>query len=208
MKYSSILAPACALAIALFSSLGSAHASGALAPGARAALPSSSMISMRGQAEAPNAAFLFCRQNAAQCRVRGGTVATDRATGAVRLDAAIFRTMASINDRVNRSIRPAADLAAFGRLDHWAVRAQVGDCEDFALEKRRQLISAGFPSSAVLVATGRASNGEMHAVLVVRTDRGDFVLDNLRSDISPWRSAGVRFDRMQSPANPAQWVRV
>ena len=37
----------------------------------------------------------------------------------------------------------------------------------------------------------RDQDGEGHAVLTVKTDRGDFVLDNLTDEILPWNRPAI-----------------
>ena len=47
-----------------------------------------------------------------------------------------------------------------------------------------------------------------HGVLVLRTDDGDLVLDNLRDRVLDWRRTGYRFLRMQDPRHPRGWITV
>ena len=46
------------------------------------------------------------------------------------------------------------------------------------LLKRRMLMQAGWPREALLITVVRDKKGEGHAVLTVKTDKGDFILDN------------------------------
>ena len=50
------------------------------------------------------------------------------------------------------------------------------------------------------------SDGEGHAVLLVRTDRGDLVLDNQVGTIDLWNQTPYKFIKRQSQANAGQWV--
>ena len=45
-------------------------------------------------------------------------------------------------------------------------------------------------------------------MLVVRTDTGDFVLDNLTDRVLDWRKTGYTFLRMQNPQAPNRWSAV
>ena len=70
-------------------------------------------------------------------------------------------------------------------MDHWGVVERwnypddgYGDCEDYALLKRRMLIEAGWPREALLMTVVRDKRGDGHAVLTVKTDKGEFILDN------------------------------
>jgi hypothetical protein len=113
--------------------------------------------------------------------------------------------MATVNRAVNRSIRSVSDLAHYGVADRWSVAPKSGDCEDFALTKKARLLNAGWPSSALLLALATTGAGEEHAVLIVRTDRGDFVLDNLRNDIRRWSAGLYRWTAIQSPTDIWSW---
>ena len=110
-----------------------------------------------------------------------------------------------VNREVNGAIRPKVES---GKTDVWKIGGSSGDCEDYALTKRAALLRKGFPSSSLLMTSVVTRRGESHAVLMVRTDRGDFVLDNLNSLVKPWSATGYRFISMQSPDNPRMWVRL
>ncbi len=48
----------------------------------------------------------------------------------------------------NGRVRAADDIDQYGSREFWAYpQAGYGDCEDFALEKRRRLIALGWPKS-------------------------------------------------------------
>ena len=83
-----------------------------------------------------------------------------------------------------------------------------GDCEDFALEKRKELIDHGLPRQALLMTVASDENGAGHAILTLRTDRGDFILDNRTDKILGWRDTGYLFVKMQSEQDPNIWVRI
>jgi predicted transglutaminase-like cysteine proteinase len=90
--------------------------------------------------------------------------------------------------------------------EFWTYPAGYGDCEDFALAKRRQLIEAGWEPSTLLMAVVRESNGDGHAVLMVRTDRGDLVLDNKDGMIRVWTETPYQYVKRQSQEHAAVWV--
>lgn len=121
------------------------------------------------------------------------------------------RELQRINTQVNRSIRRSDDYAAYGRADYWASGAdhvKRGDCEDYALAKRRALIEAGVPGEALSIAIVRTFRGEMHAVLLVATNEGEVVLDNLSPWILPWNEAPYQWLDRQAPGAPTKWVHV
>lgn len=155
-------------------------------------------------AVAPPAAFNeFCARERAACRPSGPRVAslalTERRLG--ELDA--------VNRHINRTVREVSDLELYGREDVWAYPINgMGDCEDFALAKRRDLIARGWPSSVLLVTVVRDRRGAGHAVLTVVTDSGDLILDNRSDLIRLWRDTPYTYYQRQSAGDPRTWVRV
>ncbi len=124
--------------------------------------------------------------------------------GTVKLTKKIWQDLVKINSRVNRSIKPVED----GQIDRWSVYVSKGDCEDYALTKQRELLRAGWPSDSLLITTAFLHDGVYHAVLTVRTDRGEFVLDNLNATILPWQKIGYRWNKRQAVGNPQIWQRI
>lgn len=113
------------------------------------------------------------------------------------------RQIESVNRAVNRSIAP---LTLPLKLDRpWQDDATVGRCEEYALAKRSQLIDLKLPSSALLLAVGIVPSGEVHLVLIVVTDRGDFVLDNLRQNVVRWDRLPYQWIKRSSPKNSQYW---
>lgn len=148
----------------------------------------------------PPAFYAFCARQPAECRPRGGAAP-------VTLSPERLAQLAAVNSRVNASIREVDDQAAYGVADVWALpSAGIGDCEDFALIKRHQLMALGWPSSALLITVVRTSSGDGHAVLTVVTSEGDLILDNQTSQILGSADSGLVFFTRQSSANPRVWV--
>jgi predicted transglutaminase-like cysteine proteinase len=81
-----------------------------------------------------------------------------------------------------------------------------GDCEDYVLMKRKMLIDAGWPREALLITVVRDKNDEGHAVLTVKTDKGEFILDNQNENVVPWTETGYHFIKRQSQSDPNVWV--
>lgn len=120
-----------------------------------------------------------------------------------------MKTVRAINARANRSIRSISDYNQYRIAERWALPTQRGgDCEDFALYKKRELIRAGIPAEQLLIAAVLDRKRQSHAVLVLRTGTQDLVLDNLTSRIVPWQKTGYTFLRLQDPRQPARWVSV
>ncbi|MEQ8445446.1 MAG: transglutaminase-like cysteine peptidase [Pelagibacterium sp.] len=117
----------------------------------------------------------------------------------LQMDSGLMSVLNSVNRSVNTSIRPQRRTTQV-----WTIGARVGDCKDYAMNKRAQLIARGVPAGALRLAIGFTARGEGHAVLVVRTDQGDFVLDNLTSQIKPFNQTGHTLLAMSSN-DPKRW---
>jgi predicted transglutaminase-like cysteine proteinase len=115
--------------------------------------------------------------------------------------------MAKVNSWANDNIKPMTDLEHWGVVERWNYPDDgYGDCEDYVLLKRRMLMQAGWPREALLITVVRDKKGDGHAVLTVKTNRGEFILDNQEDQILPWNKTGYRFVKRQSQADPNLWV--
>lgn len=112
-----------------------------------------------------------------------------------------FNEALKVNWSVNRAITPKADE----EFDSWDVDVEEGDCEDYALQKRKNLIEMGWPSSALRLAITRTPHGTIHAVLLVTISETDFVLDNLTSRILTWNETSYEFLMIQDKDDPTAW---
>ena len=112
-----------------------------------------------------------------------------------------------INVAVNSTIKPMTDMDHWGVVERWNYPEDgYGDCEDYALQKRKLLMVAGWPREALLMTVVRDQNGNGHAVLTVKSDRGEYILDNQTNDILSWEDTGYRFVKRQSQFDPNVWV--
>ena len=152
-------------------------------------------------AAAPAGFISFCLRFADQCERKLG------AATSVSLTADTWQTLTEINHSVNESIWPQDDVIHYGRGDYWTIPTDgYGDCDDYALTKRKELLAAGFPAPALRLAVADTPRSGRHAVLTVATDKGDFVLDNLRADVVAWNTTGYTWVERQNPAEPLGWV--
>ena len=141
----------------------------------------------------PPLAYLeFCNKNRRECKAGGAS--------SVSYNKKLLDTLYAVNRDVNQRIRYRAEKG-----DTWSINTRVGDCEDYALTKRSELIRAGVDASALRVAVVKTRQGIAHAVLVVKTSRGDLVLDNRRSSIRTRQKTGYVYEKMAS-SNPRVWV--
>ncbi|MGV8840198.1 MAG: transglutaminase-like cysteine peptidase [Bauldia sp.] len=144
----------------------------------------------------------FCEAHRSECVLRSP------ASGPVALTEALWAQLEQVNNLVNAAIAPASDQALFGRTEVWVYPATQGDCEDYVLLKRRILIENGWPVSALLITVVRKPDGEGHAVLTVRTDRGDLILDNLEGGIAVWSDTPYLYLKRQSDEYTGTWVAI
>lgn len=150
------------------------------------------------KALAPFASVVFCMEHTDQCRNTGGP-------DIIVLNASRRREMVEVNAAVNAAIKPENDRSG---TDKWNVDVTRGDCEDYALTKRKQLIALGWSSASLRIAVALTARGEGHAVVVVKTSDGDLILDNRTNAIKDWRHTDLRILTLQSQGNPKQWYNV
>jgi predicted transglutaminase-like cysteine proteinase len=145
----------------------------------------------------------FCQRYRAECDGPELTPAD------VNLTPKAMKEIERVNQWVNANITPLSDQEHWGVIDQWDYPTDgKGDCEDYALLKRKLLIEEGMPRQALLMTVVKDSNNDGHAVLTVKTNKGDFVLDNMRDDVRPWTQTGYRFVKRQSQTNENVWVSI
>lgn len=131
-----------------------------------------------------------------------------RDTRALKLTPANWQHIIEVNFSVNERIKPMTDMEIYGIEEYWAYPTTVGDCEDYVLLKQRELHQAGIPLTDLLITVVRKPNGEGHAVLTARTDRGDFVLDNLTDEVMRWDETDYTYLKRQAANHTGRWVTI
>ncbi|MBI3675230.1 MAG: transglutaminase-like cysteine peptidase [Proteobacteria bacterium] len=163
--------------------------------------PGPKLIQSASTITAPPGFISFCLRFPDQCAASGDLSET------MTLTPQLWTTLEAVNDRLNYDIAPEDDYPHYGRAEFWAIATDgYGDCEDYALTKRKILIDAGLPELALRIAVVITPRAVMHAVLVVSTDRGDYVLDNLTSDILPSSEVPYTWIAEQNASDASQWV--
>ena len=160
----------------------------------------SAMMVTKGYAFAPPAFRPFCASQPRLCNT-GGQVKQ------VKLTPARQAELEAVNSSVNHRIRERSDLASVGSADDWRVPTKEGDCEDFAILKKSELLKRGWPASALLL-TVVTLGGAGHTVLTVRTDKGDLIMDNRSSAVRDWSRTSYRYFARQSQSRTGKWVRI
>ena len=142
----------------------------------------------------------FCARYAEECAV-------DRSEpSSITLTPKLWAAITAVNKRVNATVTPMTDADHWGIADRWDLPTDgIGDCEDFQLLKRKLLAEAGLPRRAMRMAVVIDEKNEGHAVLMVRTNRGDLVLDNKNDAVRPWFETGYAYVKRESQDDVA-WV--
>ena len=165
-----------------------------------AALPLAPPLPMHSGGKPTPAWKQFCIRLPDECRIDPAEPAL------VTLTPEVWHLLKTTNRRVNLAIRPKTDREHWGVEDRWNYPDDgYGDCEDFQLLKRRLLIEAGLPRRALRMAVVADKEGNGHAVLMVRSDRGDFILDNSIDAVLAWNETGYRFVKREGSDDLA-WV--
>jgi predicted transglutaminase-like cysteine proteinase len=142
--------------------------------------------------------------------VSGLTVTPPHPAASLPMTPESWALLMRVNDSVNRAIVPQDDIKTYGVSDYWAEPLEAGihygDCEDYVLEKRHALAAAGVPLPAMSIAVVQTPRNETHAVLVVATSTGDYVLDNRTPWILPWKQADYRWRERQVAGSASQWA--
>ncbi|PBB68096.1 transglutaminase [Mesorhizobium sp. WSM4312] len=169
--------------------------------GSAFAAPASMVVG--GSTSQPIGHYDFCRIHVAECSIRSPDSVPERLTSKLLHD------ISAVNLSVNTRVKPMSDMDNYGKDEWWAYPENgLGDCEDYALEKRRELNSLGIAIANLLMTVVRKPDGEGHAVLTVRTDKGDFILDNLTDKVRLWNQTSYRYLKRQASDNTGHWVSI
>ncbi|KXF77618.1 transglutaminase [Paramesorhizobium deserti] len=173
----------------------------AAAQAAQFGLPSPWMNS-GGRTTQPIGHYEFCQRYADECNI------VSKSDRPVVLTPDLWRKVIEINNQVNTAIEARTDMEMWGKPEVWSYPTKYGDCEDYALLKRQLLQEAGVPVNTLLITVVRQTNGDGHAVLTMRTDRGDFILDNLEPRVLVWNQTEYQYLKRQSTRNTGVWVAI
>lgn len=155
-----------------------------------------------GRTSQPIGHAYFCEQLPQECSVRS------KSTKAPRLTRKRWKDLVEINNYSNRNVIPVTDMEHYGVEEHWTYPKSYGDCEDYVLLKRYMLLQRGWPASSLLITVVKQPNGDGHAVLTVRTDRADYVLDNLDGKVKQWNETNYRYLKRQSVRHTGHWTKI
>jgi predicted transglutaminase-like cysteine proteinase len=168
---------------------------------AEADLPRAPPLAISSEEAEPTPAWVsFCERLPAECAIHVSEPEV------ISLTPDLWRMLTTINEQVNTTIKPLSDQEHWGVVDRWDYPDDgYGDCEDIQLLKRKLLIEAGLPRRALLMTVVLDEVRAGHAVLMARTDRGDFILDNQRRAVLAWSDTGYAFIKREGAEGRA-WV--
>ena len=159
-------------------------------------------ISFDAPTVAPMAFVRFCLKYPGDCNIDR----TALPLPPVSLTAARMAELIAVNREVNRTIAPQANNDVM--LEEWLVSPRKGDCNDYAVTKRHELLARGWPSQSLLLTEVVTSSAKHHLVLIVRTREEDLILDNLNRDLRLLSQVHYKFVRAQQEKNPNFWAMV
>jgi predicted transglutaminase-like cysteine proteinase len=181
--------------------LGAAVIAAMSATGVTAA-SANSFMPLGGMSSQPVGHYDFCQRHRNECKPIS-------AAAPVELTRDLWELIVAVNNKVNIDVFPRTDWEMWGIEEYWSYPVNgMGDCEDYALEKRKLLAQAGIPLSNLAVTVVRQPNGDGHAVLTVRTSMGDFILDNLEPRVLSWTETDYRYIKRQAPKHAGMWVSI
>jgi len=158
-------------------------------------------ISVGEATRAPIGWVEFCVEYDPECKTKPSTPRD------VVLSTQAWKDLQRINLWVNTHVKPMTDMDHWGVVERWNYPDDgYGDCEDYALQKRKMLMQAGWPREALLMTVVRDQHGDGHAILTVKTDKGEYILDNQNDEILLWSDTGYRFVKRQSQSDPNVWI--
>jgi len=158
-------------------------------------------IALGGVTHAPIGWVEFCVEYDPECKTKP-SMPRD-----VVLSTEAWKDLQRVNLWVNTHVKPMTDMDHWGVVERWNYPDDgYGDCEDYVLQKRKMLMQQGWPREALLITVVRDRNGDGHAVLTAKTDKGEFILDNQTDEILLWSDTAYRFVKRQSQADPNVWI--
>lgn len=116
-----------------------------------------------------------------------------------------WKQIVTVNTKWNFTITPKTDLELYFVSELWTGAIDEGDCEEYVLAKRREFLEMGFSPSQLLLAVVHRNSSGKHLVLIVRTMKGNFVLDNLVANVVSWEESQYTMYSHQRPDYPSLW---
>jgi predicted transglutaminase-like cysteine proteinase len=178
----------------VFASIGVPRAEAAPNDVAALAMP----MTTGGSVIPPGGVIGFCVKNLGECKAVAQPSAVVELTPDRRRDLEDVQALVNARVRPRENPRHAWEYASAG----------YGDCNTYALEKRRELLARGWPQTALLLASAVTETNEGHLVLITRTSAGDLVLDNRLAPVVDWGRLPYRWVSRQSEQRLTIWLSI
>ena len=190
------------LALVLLAISSSSFAAGHADARSRSPQISNSLLSIVGSSPtlAPFQHVRFCLRYPSDCQ------SDPSENEQIEPTAEIWELLNRVNHSVNGSIIPTAKDYGANLRDGWTIAPDMGDCNDYAVTKRHELLLSGLPSKALRLSVVKTASGIGHLVLVVTTTKGDVVMDNLTETIRPWQVTDYHWLKIQSASDARFWL--
>lgn len=89
--------------------------------------------------------YEFCKRNSSECSIRSRNVKP------LTMSNDFQERLEKLTMSVNQAVKPKSDLELYGQKEYWTYPVDEGDCEDYALAKRRALMEEGISASNLLL---------------------------------------------------------
>jgi predicted transglutaminase-like cysteine proteinase len=141
----------------------------------------------------------FIQRNPSECKKSEPSV--------IELTTKTKNLLLEVNIEVNSEIRFVLDKIQYNKEEFWTYPISgMGDCEDFALEKRFRLTKLGIPRGALKIAI--VQNRKMltsHVLLLVETTQGTYAMDRCSNEVLLWYQSPYNFESQERP--DGRWER-
>jgi predicted transglutaminase-like cysteine proteinase len=144
----------------------------------------------------------FCLHYPADCK------SNPAENDSIELNAETLELLNRVNRDVNMAIAPTVKGYGSNLQEGWTIGPDLGDCNDYAVTKRHQLIENGLPAKALRLSVVKTASGIGHLVLVVISTKGAVVMDNLTGTIRPWQSTDYQWLKIQSANDAKFWSEI
>lgn len=136
----------------------------------------------------------YCGRHPGLCEMTGPAI--------IKYSEDIRQTLFFVNQIINQSVNCIfSDKDLYGQEEYWTLPVgRLGDCEDIALKKREELVKLGLPRGAMTMAiVHHRTTLASHAVLLVETTTGTWVLNSLTAGVTLWHEAPYNYEMRERP---------
>lgn len=134
----------------------------------------------------------FCQENYDLCQLRESAAPLKMSEWKEKLE--------ELSARINKQITYTSE-----EIDGWTINPRNGDCDDYTVTKQDELVKMGVDPSNLRAAYVLTVDEVSHVFLVVTTDEGEFVLDNMTDEVYNLDRAMLLKLSIQDSIDPTIW---